>query len=140
MKIAFYISGKANVFRQIIKKAPQDLLKNIPFVFSEDSENNDIEILLNELHGAEEIKYCFCDYKKLTGDKNLALSDKLLELLLENNVDYVFSTGRHILKGDLLKKYKLRIINFHPSILPQFRGIKPMLPIDRALAENVSVL
>ena len=136
MRIAFYVSGKANVLRQIIQKSPQDLLKNIAFVFSEDANTNYLEDLLKQ----NGIAYHFYEYKKFTGDKNLALSDKLLELLLENNVDYAFSTGGHILKGELLNKYKFRIVNLHPSILPQFRGIKPMLPIDRALAENVSVL
>lgn len=65
------------------------------------------------------------------------MSDKWLELLIENNVDYGFCFGRHILKGELLNKYKFRIVNFHPAILPQFRGVKA---IDQALAENVNVL
>ena len=133
MRIAFYVSGKANVLRQIIQKSPQDLLKNIAFVFSEDANTNYLEDLLKQ----NGIAYHFYEYKKFTGDKNLALSDKLLELLLENNVDYAFSTGGHILKGELLNKYKFRIVNLHPSILPQFRGVKA---IDQALAENVSVL
>lgn len=46
MRIAFYVSGKANVLRQIIQKSPQDLLKNIAFVFSEDATTNYFEELL----------------------------------------------------------------------------------------------
>ena len=133
MRIAFYISGRANVFRQIIKRSPEHLLESVSFVFSEDSTTNDIEDLLKP----HNIDYHFCEYKKFIGDKNLALSDKWLELLLKNNVDYGFCFGRHILKGDLLDKYKLRIVNFHPAILPQFRGVKA---IDQALEENVNVL
>lgn len=133
MRIAFYISDKANVVRQIIQKSPQDLLKNIAFVFSEDATTNYFEDLLKP-HG---IAYHFYEYKKFIGNKSLALSDKLLELLLENNVDYGFCFGRHILKGELLNKYKFHIVNFHPAILPQFRGVKA---IDQALAENVNVL
>lgn len=87
-----------------------------------------------EPHG---ISYYLYDYRNLTGDKNLSLSNRLLELLIESNSDYCFCFGRHILKGDLLKKYALRIINFHPSILPQFRGVKA---IDQALKAGVSVL
>ena len=133
MKIAFYVSGKANRLRQIIKKSDQSLLENISFVFSEDTSTVDLQEILKP-HG---ISYCLYDYRSLTGDKNLSLSNRLLELLIESNSDYCFCFGRHILKGDLLKKYALRIINFHPSILPQFRGVKA---IDQALKEGVSVL
>src|SRR5690606_11646885 len=53
------------------------------------------------------------------------------------SIDYCFCFGDHILKGDLIKRYENRIINFHPSILPNYRGRKA---IDMALSDGAFVL
>lgn len=71
------------------------------------------------------------------GKKNLELSNNLLQVLREYEIDYCFSFGAHILKGKLLEEYENRIINFHPSLLPAYPGIKS---IDRAIADKVNLL
>jgi len=55
----------------------------------------------------------------------------------KNEVDYCFSFGNHILKGDILKEYKNKIINFHPSLLPSYPGRNA---IDRAIEDNAPIL
>ncbi len=64
-------------------------------------------------------------------------SNELLRNLVINKVDYLFCFGQRILKGDLLRFYKNKIINFHPSLLPAFKGINA---IDQALASSVQLL
>ncbi|MBP1920339.1 phosphoribosylglycinamide formyltransferase [Youngiibacter multivorans] len=53
--------------------------------------------------------------------KDPLLSDKVLEAV--KGTDLVVLAGfLSILKGQILKEYKDRIINIHPSLLPQFGG------------------
>ena len=80
------------------------------------------------------------DYKTLHSDKKKrseVLSDTLNSLFKENEIDYCFCFGDHILKGQLLKDYKNKIINFHPSILPMFPGLNA---IDQALDAGAKLL
>lgn len=68
---------------------------------------------------------------------NKEFSNDLLKSLNHFKVDYLFCFGKRILKGDLLKVYKNKIINFHPSILPAFPGLNA---IDNALSTSVQLL
>lgn len=60
-------------------------------------------------------------------DTNKSLSQKneiVLDFLITYKIDYLFLVGcMFIIKGDLLKAYRKKIINIHPSLLPSFKGI-----------------
>lgn len=48
---------------------------------------------------------------------------KLLEVLQKNEIDLVVLAGYlRVISGSVIKKYKNRIINIHPSLLPAFGG------------------
>lgn len=68
---------------------------------------------------------------------NLELSNKILDLLTEYKIEYMFCFGDRILKGDLLMLYNNKIINFHPSLLPAFKGLNA---IDQALNNSCLLL
>ena len=52
-----------------------------------------------------------------------AFEEKLLELLEENRIDLIILAGfMSILSGDFTNRYKDRIINIHPSLIPSFCG------------------
>ena len=55
-------------------------------------------------------------------EKNL-FSDEILLVLEREKIDYVYLFFTRILKGNLLKNYDERIINFHPSLLPACPGL-----------------
>ncbi len=56
-------------------------------------------------------------------EKNI--SDKILELAREKQIDLIVLAGYlSILDGEILKEYKNRIINIHPSLIPAFCGDK----------------
>jgi phosphoribosylglycinamide formyltransferase-1 len=136
MNFAFYVSSKATRLNKILDEKNKNLLENIKVVFSDDESNIYLEKKLEKMN----IKYILVDYKKLEVDKNeknLELSNKLLEVLREYEVDYCFSFGAHILKGKLLDVYKNRIINFHPSILPAYPGMRS---IDKAIEGKANLL
>ncbi|MEQ9400595.1 MAG: formyltransferase family protein [Longimicrobiales bacterium] len=71
------------------------------------------------------------------GARDAALSDLFLGALRDEGVDHAFVYGSAILVGDLLEAYAGRLINFHPSVLPAFPGLRA---VDRALDEGAFLL
>lgn len=86
-------------------------------------------------------KVFYFDHDKLNKDEfkriNSITSNKLLKFLEKNQSDYLLCFGNRILKKPLIQKYDKRIINFHPSLLPSFKGLNA---IDQALKAKVSFL
>ena len=48
--------------------------------------------------------------------------DKILDILIKNNIDYLLLCSGKLLSGVLLEKYNNRIINIHTALLPSFKG------------------
>ena len=122
-KYALYCTGNATVIRNFYRKYSTDMYK-LEFCLY-DGKRLDIKQQLQTI-----CKNNIFDYE---GNIN----DCLLENLLNNKIDYMFCFGDKILKGPLLDKYKNKIINFHPSILPSFSGLNA---IDAALEDGVQIL
>ena len=70
-------------------------------------------------------------------EKNILFSNCMKKVFDNNKIDYCFSFGSHILSGEILKTYRNRIINFHPSILPMYPGL---YAIDQAVKDEKSFL
>ena len=76
-----------------------------------------------------------CKANKISLEKNIPsirieasnspekLSKELLLILIENKIDYLLLFYTKLLSMKVLTKYRKRIINFHPSILPSFPGL-----------------
>ena len=125
---AFYFSGSGTRVRKLIQS---NYLKkdNFKFLITDSK-------AAHEHIDFKEYNLSFVDFEKLEGsldEKNLQLSNRLLEYFKFNNIEYVFCWGDHILKGTLIREYKNRIINFHPSILPFLKGRKA---VDKALNQK----
>ncbi|MEA3458672.1 MAG: formyltransferase family protein, partial [Candidatus Thermoplasmatota archaeon] len=69
----------------------------------------------------------------LLNDKNsIKLNTKILNISKEENIDYIISVGfTRLFKELLLKEYKNKILNCHPSILPAFRGFYDTRDVHR---------
>jgi phosphoribosylglycinamide formyltransferase-1 len=52
-----------------------------------------------------------------------AFSARVLEFLEDHRVDYVISFYTKLFVGELLERYRDRVINLHPSVLPAFKGL-----------------
>lgn len=132
-RYAFYVSGKAGRLEQMIN-TNSSILQNTFLVFSDSSSNDYLKKKLAE----KDIFFYIKDYQAYKKDRrNAEMSDKLLVLLNDFKIDYCFSFGVHILRGELLIIYKNRIINFHPSLLPKYSGL---CAIDQAIANGEDVL
>ena len=68
---------------------------------------------------------------------NLSLSNYLQRLLIQTDTDVLLSFGSRVLRGSLLRLYRNRILNFHPSLLPSFKGLNA---IDQAVSHGVGVV
>lgn len=135
MRIGFYISGKSTRLSKYFRTGYYSG-SGICFVFSDEPIENKLREELEE-YG---IEYYDIDYGKLEGDvekKRSAFSDCLLCELEKRKIDYCISFGKHILVGDILQKYKNKIINFHPALLPMFRGNRA---IDQAVEDGSAML
>jgi phosphoribosylglycinamide formyltransferase-1 len=136
VKLGFYISRRATRFNKILDISTYEMLDSIKVVFSDDVETDYLKDKLLKLN-IPYVLYNFKDIPEDEKDKNLVLSNYLLEVLNKYKIDYCFSFGAHILKGDLLVQYKNKIINFHPSLLPHYPGRKA---IDQAIQANSFIL
>lgn len=135
MKIAIYVSNNATTIQKILKVMEEnfyELLNNIEFILIDNINNK----RLREKTESLKIKLYEINIENMK-NKNERISEKLLELSQNNDIDYIFLFCDKILKGDLLKEYKNKIINFHPSLLPSFKGL---MSIDKALNSDVILL
>ena len=131
MQIAFYVSGNATRVKNIIKRDNVQINKSIVFVVT-DEENEDLKQILYE----NNICYILANENELKRVE-LNFSDYMYYNLSQMDIDYLFVFGKKLLKGLVLKKYKNRMINFHPSILPLYPGFNA---IDRALKDGMQIL
>jgi phosphoribosylglycinamide formyltransferase 1 len=91
----------------------KDVLKNLSGIFDKDF-----------IHFNENVKY----YNK---NKIHTATSRFLHYTLDKeSVDFLLCFGNRILEKELIDSYPDKLINFHPSILPSFRGLKA---IDQAL-------
>lgn len=135
LRFAFYVSGNASRLIKVIEQYPS-IIENTFLVINDEAPNEKLCKLLKSAK-VEYIEYSYQE-KGLKGNmKNIYTSNFLLEKFNEFTINFSFCFGGRILKGELLEQYKNRIINFHPSVLPMFPGVKS---IDQALDSNSFLL
>lgn len=131
MRYAVYISGSGT---RIIKalETINGFSEKVKLIISDNEDNLEFKSYFEKMG----IKYYLFNLKNSDIEKktkNEYLSDEMLNLFNEYKIEYCFSFGKCILKGKLLTKYVNRIINFHPSILPEFPGFNA---IDKAVEKK----
>ncbi|MCY6356138.1 phosphoribosylglycinamide formyltransferase [Clostridium sp. ZS2-4] len=113
-KIAVLVSGGGSNFQSIIDSIESNYM------------NCSIEYVISDKMGAfaierakkHNIKTLVFERKEYGAN----LSDKILEIL-DGKVDLIVLAGfLSILKGNIIDKFKNRIINIHPSLIPSFCG------------------
>lgn len=132
---AFYVSGNASRFKKFTTtQFFNEIKKTIKFVFND----NERDVELEQTCLRHDIPvYVFKHRNADSKLRNAELSSALKEQLDANRIDYCFVFGNRILVGSLLTKYENRLINFHPSLLPAFKGRKA---IDQAIDQKSFLL
>lgn len=133
MNIAFYISGQSTRLKIFLKEATEAERAEVKLVFS----NLMLEPNLKKVIQDFNINLYEKDFNDFEGttreEKRISFSNELLRKLTENKIDYCFSFSKYLIAGEILSKYKNKIINFHPAILPMYPGVKA---IDQALNDS----
>ncbi len=118
LNIAVFVSGGGTNLQALIDAEKSGIIKNgkISLVVS----SKEGVFALERAKNAD-IPYTVCPRKDFSD--NESYSDELLKILEENNIGVVVLAGfMTVLKGEILKKYKNKIINVHPALIPSFCG------------------
>ena len=112
---AVFISGRGTNLRSIYKFSKKKLSKiNIKLVISSKS---NVEGL--KFSRSKKIITKVINYKK----KHIA-EKKILHYLKVNKIELICLAGfMKILSKNFIKKFKNKIINIHPSLLPKYKGL-----------------
>ena len=115
VKTAVFISGTGSNLKSLIKfsktfKSPI----SIDFIISSNFK-------AKGLYFAKKFKI----KKKVFNFKNKNLSEiRLLNLFKKNKIEMIFLAGfMKILSKNFIKKFKGKILNIHPSLLPKYKGL-----------------
>ena len=125
VKTAVFISGTGSNFKSL-------------FNFSKSKKSPiSINLIISNNSKAKGLNYAkkFKIKKKVLNFKNKKLSEnKLLSILKKNNIEMICLAGfMKILSRNFIKKFKGKILNIHPSLLPKYKGINTH---QRALDNN----
>jgi len=115
IKTAVFISGKGSNLKSLIKFSKTNKSPiSVDLVFSNNSKAKGLNFAK-----IYKIK------KKTLNFKNKYLSEnKLLSILKINNIEMICLAGfMEILSKNFVKKYKGKILNIHPSLLPKYKGL-----------------
>ena len=114
-RTAVFISGTGSNLKSLIK-------------FSRTTKSPiSINIVISNNPKAKGLNYAkkFKIKKKVLNFKNKNLSEKkLISILKTNNINMICLAGfMKILSGNFIKKFKGKILNIHPSLLPKYKGL-----------------
>ena len=112
---AVFISGRGSNLKSILKYSKKKSSKiNIKLIVS--NKRNARGIIFAKKN---KINFIIINYKNIKkGDK------KILYHLKKYKIRYIFLAGfMKILSKNFIKKFKNKIINIHPSLLPKYKGL-----------------
>ena len=112
---AVFISGRGSNLKNLIKFSLKKLSPiKIEFVFS----NNKKAVGLKYAKAKEINTLCY------NNKKTPIFENYLLKVLKKKKIRFICLAGfMKILSSDFIKKFKGKIINIHPSLLPKYKGL-----------------
>ena len=114
-KTAVFISGIGSNLENLIKFSKK---KKSPI---------SVDLIISNTHNAKGLKYSrkYNIQKKVISFKNNKLAEKKIFYFLQvKNIKFICLAGfMKILSKNFIKKFKGRIVNIHPSLLPKYKGL-----------------
>ena len=115
IKTAIFISGKGSNLKNLVKFSKK---KNSPI---------SVDLIVSNTRYAKGLKYSvkYNIKKKVIYFKNKKIAEKKIsQFLLLKNINLICLAGfMKILSKNFIKKFKGKIINIHPSLLPKYKGL-----------------
>ena len=114
IKISIFISGRGTNLKSLINFSKKEIKFQIALVVSNNKNAKGLNFAKKN-----NIKFTIVNYV----NKNKAES-KILKVLKQNNIELICLAGfMKILSKRIVKKYKNKILNIHPSLLPKYKGL-----------------
>ena len=115
IKVSVFISGRGSNFKLFIDFSKKKKSKiNIDLVVTNNKNAKGLYFAKKN-----KIKYIVVDYKNIK-----KAEDKILLNLKKKNIDFICLAGfMKILSKRIINKYKNKILNIHPSLLPKYKGL-----------------
>ena len=115
VKTAVFISGKGSNLENLIKYSKK---KTSPII---------IKLIISNPYKSKGLKFSkqFNINKNVINFKKKKLAEiKILKLLNKNKINFICLAGfMKILSKSFIKKFKGKIVNIHPSLLPKYKGL-----------------
>jgi phosphoribosylglycinamide formyltransferase-1 len=116
-RIAVFISGRGSNFKAILEEVQKGSI------------NGDIVAVVSDNREARGLQYAAesgIEYKvfvKQKDDSRQSYFDRIISFLEERAVDLICLAGfMKLLSKNIVEKYRNRILNIHPALLPSFPG------------------
>jgi len=114
-KVAVFISGTGSNLKNLIKFSNK---KNSPI---------SINLIISNTKKAKGLKYASqynIEKKVLNFNNNKINEKKNLDFLIKKEINFICLAGfMKILSKNFIKRFKGKIINIHPSLLPKYKGL-----------------
>lgn len=118
-RICVFASGNGSNLQSIVNSTNRGVLKGLASVVLVISDNNNAYAL--ERAKKENIRSICIEDKKFENDK--FFNDVILDELYNMSIDIICLAGYlKLINKKIIKKYRGRILNVHPSLLPKFGG------------------
>jgi len=114
IKTAVFISGTGSNLKNLIKFSKT---KISPIL---------IKLIISSSKKAKGLKYStqYNIEKKIVNFNNNLAENKILDYINKKNIKFVCLAGfMKVLSKNFIKKFILKIINIHPSLLPKYKGL-----------------
>ena len=114
-KVAVFISGTGSNLKNLIKFSNK---KNSPI---------SINLIISNTKKAKGLRYAKqynIEKKVLNFNNNKTNEKKILKFLVKKKINFICLAGfMKILSKNFIKRFKGKIINIHPSLLPKYKGL-----------------
>ncbi len=116
-RIAVFISGRGSNFKSILDKVNEGYI------------NGEIVVLISDNPDAKGLGYAvennipYKIFEFVKGIKRDIYFENIIEFLEDKDIDLILLAGfMRVLSQNIIRRYKNRIINIHPALLPSFPG------------------
>ena len=127
-KVAVFISGTGSNLKNLIKFSNK---KNSPI---------SINLIISNTKKAKGLRYANqynIEKKVLNFNNNKINEKKNLDFLIKKEINFICLAGfMKILSKNFIKRFKGKIINIHPSLLPKYKGLNTH---ERVIINNENI-
>ena len=127
-KVAVFISGTGSNLKNLIKFSNK---KNSPI---------SINLIISNTKKAKGLRYAKkynIEKKVLNFNNNKINEKKNLDFLIKKEINFICLAGfMKILSKNFIKRFKGKIINIHPSLLPKYKGLNTH---ERVIINNENI-